>query len=134
MGNSPVLGNAIVSGVVEALQGRLPPGWVGSGLAHLIRATCLPTRSCWMRSTAGRPAYAVIVVGAQAVYLHTGTIDLGVPEFTLDADITLDPALLREIPEIEAAMLGAHFVHGNRVGVCIASRIVSGTPPMWKWT
>jgi hypothetical protein len=71
---------------------------------------------------------AVIVVGAQAVYLHTGTIDLGVPEFTLDADITLDPALLKEIPEIEAAMLGARFVRGDRVGVWIASRIVSGTP------
>ena len=71
---------------------------------------------------------AVIVVGAQAVYLHTGTIDLGVPEFTLDADITLDPALLKEIPEIEAAMLGARFVRGDRVGVWIASRIISGTP------
>jgi hypothetical protein len=70
---------------------------------------------------------AVIVVGAQAVYLHTGAIDLGVPEFTLDADITFDPTLLREIPEIEAAMLGARFVRGNRVGVWIASRIVSGT-------
>ncbi len=71
---------------------------------------------------------AVIVVGAQAVYLHTRTIDLGVPEFTLDADITLDPALLREIPEIEAAMIGARFVRGNRVGVWIASRSVTGTP------
>jgi hypothetical protein len=76
----------------------------------------------------GDQRFAVIVVGAQAVYLHTGTIDLGVPEFTLDADITLDPALLREIPEIEAALLGARFVRGNRVGVWIASRIVSGTP------
>jgi hypothetical protein len=70
---------------------------------------------------------AVIVVGAQAVYLHTGTIDLGVPEFTLDADVTIDPRLLREVPEIEAAMLGARFARGNRVGVWIASRIVSGT-------
>jgi hypothetical protein len=71
---------------------------------------------------------AVIVVGAQAVYLHTGDIDMGVPEFTVDADITLDPALLQEIPEIEAAMLGARFVRGNRVGVWIAPRSVAGTP------
>lgn len=71
---------------------------------------------------------AVIVVGAQAVYLHTGAIDLGVPEFTLDADITLDPDLLQAIPEIEAAMLGARFVRGNRVGVWIAPRSVAGTP------
>lgn len=71
---------------------------------------------------------AVIVVGAQAVYLHTGTIDLGVPEFTLDADITIDPALLLDVPEIEAAMLGARFERGNQVGVWIASRIVAGVP------
>jgi hypothetical protein len=71
---------------------------------------------------------AVIVVGAQAVYLHTGTIDLGVPEFTLDADLTFDPALLREAPAIEAAMLDAQFVRGNRVGVWIAARRVEGTP------
>lgn len=76
----------------------------------------------------GHQRRAVIVVGAQAVYLHTGTIDLGVPEFTLDADIALDPRLLREVPEIEAAMLGARFVRGNRVGVWIASRSVTGTP------
>lgn len=59
---------------------------------------------------------AVIVVGAQAVYLHTGAIDLAVPECTLDADITIDPALLRDVPEIEAAMLGARFTRGDRVG------------------
>ena len=76
----------------------------------------------------GEQRAAVIVVGAQAVYLHTGAIDLGVPEFTIDADITLDPALLREIPEIEAAMLGARFVRGSRVGVWIASRHVAGVP------
>ena len=29
---------------------------------------------------------AVIVVGAQAVYMHTGAIEMAVPEFTLDAD------------------------------------------------
>lgn len=71
---------------------------------------------------------AVIVVGAQAVYLHTGATDMAVPEFTLDADITLDPALLHEVPEIEAAMLGAGFVRGNTVGVWIASRSMAGVP------
>lgn len=69
---------------------------------------------------------AVIVVGAQAVYMHTGAIELAVPEFTLDADITIDPALVHDIPEIEAAMLGARFERGKRVGVWIASRIVAG--------
>ena len=76
----------------------------------------------------GNQRSAVIVVGAQAVYLHTGAIDLGVPEFTLDADITLDPALLNEVPEIEAAMLGAGFERGRHAGVWTASRSVDGVP------
>lgn len=71
---------------------------------------------------------AVIVVGAQAVYMHTGAVDLAVPEFTIDADITIDPALLHDVPEIEAAMLGARFTRGVRVGVWIASREVAGVP------
>jgi len=29
---------------------------------------------------------AIIVVGAQAIYLHTGAIEVAVPEFTIDAD------------------------------------------------
>ena len=39
---------------------------------------------------------AVILVGAQAVYMHTGEADAGfaVSPFTYDADIALDPALL----------------------------------------
>ena len=71
---------------------------------------------------------AVIVVGAQAVYLHTGALDLAVPELTIDADITLDPALLHETPEIEGALLGAGFERGEHVGTWIASRSVSGVP------
>jgi hypothetical protein len=76
----------------------------------------------------GNQRNAAIVVGAQAVYLHAGTIDMAVPEFTLDADITIDPALLDDVPEIEAAMLGARFERGNRVGVWIASRRIAGVP------
>lgn len=60
---------------------------------------------------------AVIVVGAQAIYLHTGAIELAaVPEFTIDADLTIDPGLLQEKPEIEGAMLAAHFRRWKRVG------------------
>ena len=76
----------------------------------------------------GNQRSAVIVVGAQAVYLHTGAIDLGVPEFTLDADITLDPSLLNDVPEIEAAMLNAGFERGRQAGVWTASRSVDGVP------
>jgi hypothetical protein len=52
---------------------------------------------------------AVILIGAQAVYFHTGAIDLAVAEFTTDADIAVDPALLQQTSEIEAAMMAAGF-------------------------
>lgn len=87
--------------------------------------TCSPRLFCWTALEAlGERRNAVIVVGAQAVYLHTGAIGLGVPEFTLDADITLDPALLREIPEIEAAMLREvrAWEQGGRLDGLAASR------------
>jgi hypothetical protein len=74
----------------------------------------------------GEQRDAVIVVGAQAIYLHTGTIELAVPEFTVDADLTIDPALLHEAPELESAMRAAHFERGNRVGAWIVSRDVAG--------
>lgn len=57
----------------------------------------------------GEHRAAVILVGAQAVYLHTGDADLGVAEYTTDADLALDPALLAEIPPLEQALEGAGF-------------------------
>ena len=59
---------------------------------------------------------AVILVGAQAVYLHTGAVELAVAEFTIDADLALDPALLQPSPEIDATMTAAGFSRGSRVG------------------
>jgi hypothetical protein len=69
---------------------------------------------------------AVIVVGAQAIYMHTETLDLAVPEFTIDADITIDPSLLRDWPEIESAMREARFERGNRVGAWVTTREIAG--------
>ena len=69
---------------------------------------------------------AIIVVGAQAIYLHTGTIELAVPEFTIDADLTIDPSLLRDVPEIESALRAARFARGNRVGAWVIQRDVAG--------
>ena len=50
---------------------------------------------------------AVILVGAQAVYVHTGEVDAGfaVSPFTYDADIALDPALLGNDPAVIDAIL-----------------------------
>lgn len=65
---------------------------------------------------------AVVVVGAQAIYLHTDSSEFAVPEFTTDADFTIDPALLQHSPEIESAMRMARFERGNRIGAWVTKR------------
>jgi hypothetical protein len=52
---------------------------------------------------------AVILVGAQAIYLHTGDADLAVAPFTADADLALDPSILAHEPALETAMKDAGF-------------------------
>jgi hypothetical protein len=44
---------------------------------------------------------SVVVVGAQAVYLHTGDGDLAVSPYTSDADLAVDPRDLAPDPKIE---------------------------------
>lgn len=55
---------------------------------------------------------ALVVIGAQALYLHTGDVEVAIPEETKDADIGIDGAKLRGDPQIEAAIEGAGF-HKN---------------------
>lgn len=43
---------------------------------------------------------SIVVIGAQAVYLHTGPSDLAVAEFTTDADLAISPEFLADIPSI----------------------------------
>jgi hypothetical protein len=53
----------------------------------------------------GSQREAVILVGAQAIYLHTGEDDgLAVAPFTTDAYLSLDPDRLRPDPRLEQAM------------------------------
>ena len=44
---------------------------------------------------------AVVLVGAQAVYLHTGEADLAVAAFTTDADFSIEPRSLRNSPLLD---------------------------------
>jgi len=55
---------------------------------------------------------AVIVVGAQAVYLRTGEGEAGltIAAYTTDGDLALDPSLLHSEPDLEALMQGAGFM------------------------
>src|SRR5438045_3596550 len=52
---------------------------------------------------------AVLLVDAQAIYLHTGESSLAVPPYTTDADLTLDPKLLADDSRLDALMRGAGF-------------------------
>lgn len=62
----------------------------------------------------------VVVIGAQAVYLHTGSVDVAIAEFTKDADLAIDPRRLADDPRIEEAMAKARFV-----------RAPNGQPGCW---
>ncbi|WP_229786449.1 hypothetical protein [Actinokineospora fastidiosa] len=56
------------------------------------------------------------MVGAQAIYLHTGEGDLVQPPMTTDADLAVDATDLHEIPEISAALADAGFTAGPNPG------------------
>lgn len=58
----------------------------------------------------GAHADAVVLIGAQAIYLHTGDAPVTLEPFTKDADLALNPAELGEHPLIEEAMTAAGFV------------------------
>jgi hypothetical protein len=51
----------------------------------------------------------LIVIGAQAIYLHTGNARVALAEATKDSDLALDPRLLLDDPLIEDAMLRTGF-------------------------
>ncbi|MCY3748901.1 MAG: hypothetical protein OXG64_06355 [Chloroflexi bacterium] len=61
---------------------------------------------------------AVILVGAQAIYVHTAPVDasFALSPFTYDADIVLDPELLGSSPAIVDAMSRAGFQLGDQPG------------------
>ena len=52
---------------------------------------------------------AVIVAGAQAIYLRTGEADFGIAPFTTDADLALNPKQLGGDPTLPQAMIAAGF-------------------------
>ncbi len=53
---------------------------------------------------------SVIVIGAQAVYLHTGAASVALAEATKDSDLAVDPRSLGNDPLIEEAMSRARFI------------------------
>ncbi|MFN7941563.1 MAG: GSU2403 family nucleotidyltransferase fold protein [Thermoanaerobaculia bacterium] len=52
---------------------------------------------------------SVVVIGAQAIYLHTGEMVVALPATTKDSDLALDPRTLGSLPLVEEAMRAAGF-------------------------
>ena len=67
-------------------------------------------------SALGPHSDAVVLVGAQAIYLHTGDSDLAVAPTTTDADIALTPDRLHDKPLLEDALQAAGFTAGPNPG------------------
>lgn len=66
---------------------------------------------------------AVILAGAQAIYLHTGPAGLAVPEYTTDADIALNPEMLANRPLLEQILQDAGFrLESDKVGTWVTTR------------
>lgn len=70
---------------------------------------------------------AIVLVGAQAVYVHAGETDLTVAPFTTDSDLALDPRHLSPQPLIEIVLGDAGFEPtGNAVGIWEISVDING--------
>lgn len=55
---------------------------------------------------------ALVLIGAQAIYLHTGGAPVALAETTRDSDLVVDPRALSDDPRLEEAMQRAGF-HRN---------------------
>jgi hypothetical protein len=64
---------------------------------------------------------AVILVGAQAVYLHTGEADFAISPFTKDADLVVDRNRLLDRPILTEALARSGFVPGVQPGIWLAA-------------
>lgn len=77
----------------------------------------------------GAQRNAVVLVGAQAIYLHTGDADLAVAPYTTDGDVALDPSRLEDHPRLAEALREAGFVaDAQHVGTWITNRPLRGRP------
>jgi hypothetical protein len=59
---------------------------------------------------------ALVLIGAQAIYLHTGAAPVALPEFTKDSDLAIDRRVLANDPLLEEAMSRAGFTLGKDPG------------------
>jgi hypothetical protein len=87
------------------------------------RALMIASRAALLDALQALDAHrdAVIVIGAQAIYLQTTASPVALAEATKDSDLAIDPRKLREDPKVEEAMTRARFYPNP----------VSGNPGEW---
>lgn len=73
---------------------------------------------------------AVVVVGAQAIYLRVGEADLAVAAYTTDGDLGIEPTLLVDTPALEAVLATAEIAPpSDEVGIWTKNiKLADGTP------
>lgn len=59
---------------------------------------------------------ALVLIGAQAIYLHTDAVNIALPELTKDSDLAIDRRELADEPLVEQAMTKAGFQPGRYPG------------------
>ena len=65
---------------------------------------------------------ALILVGAQAVYIHTGATTLPIAEYTTDADFCIAPDLLADSPLLADRLFASGYEIGVNPGSWISPR------------
>lgn len=74
---------------------------------------------------------ALILVGAQAIYLYTGDHDVATATITKDSDLVVDPHRLVPDPLLQDAMTSAGFTHDlERLAHRTDSPSSSSSPPV----
>lgn len=58
----------------------------------------------------------LVLVGAHAVYLHTGNAGMAVAEYTTDADLAIDPDLITPEPRFDELLRAHGFERGRDLG------------------
>ena len=77
----------------------------------------------------GSQRKAIIVVGAQAIYMHTEDGGIaGYSPYTTDADLALAPSWLADEPHIEKLLEDASFEQKGDPGIWWKTTTVDGTP------
>ena len=60
---------------------------------------------------------SIILIGAQAIYVHTGDAEFAISPFTYDADLALNPDQLVAEPKLEEIMRKAQFIRTVQPGI-----------------